>query len=71
MIMQGATRSSDIFHALWFMQSGGIAGTSVDVALYPLDTIKTRLQSSQGKPWALVWLLHSSALLTNHNRTIP
>ncbi|KAG5176536.1 mitochondrial carrier domain-containing protein [Tribonema minus] len=28
--------------------SGGIAGTSVDVALFPLDTIKTRLQSSQG-----------------------
>lgn len=28
--------------------SGGIAGTSVDVALFPLDTIKTRMQSSQG-----------------------
>lgn len=28
--------------------SGGIAGTSVDVALYPLDTIKTRIQSPQG-----------------------
>ena len=28
--------------------SGGIAGTSVDVALFPLDTIKTRLQSSAG-----------------------
>jgi solute carrier family 25 S-adenosylmethionine transporter 26 len=28
--------------------SGGVAGTTVDVALYPLDTIKTRLQSSQG-----------------------
>ncbi len=25
-----------------------MAGTSVDVALFPLDTIKTRLQSSQG-----------------------
>ncbi|RHY81261.1 hypothetical protein DYB26_008901 [Aphanomyces astaci] len=25
-----------------------MAGTGVDVALYPLDTIKTRLQSSQG-----------------------
>jgi hypothetical protein len=24
--------------------SGGCAGTSVDVALFPLDTIKTRLQ---------------------------
>ena len=28
--------------------SGGIAGTSVDVALYPLDTIKTRMQSPHG-----------------------
>eukprot|EP01036_Dinobryon_divergens_P043671 gene43671-58170_t len=28
--------------------SGGFAGTSVDVALYPLDTIKTRLQSAEG-----------------------
>jgi len=25
-----------------------MAGTAVDVALFPLDTIKTRLQSSQG-----------------------
>lgn len=28
--------------------AGGIAGTTVDVVLYPLDTLKTRLQSSQG-----------------------
>ncbi|CAG8813675.1 9514_t:CDS:2, partial [Racocetra persica] len=28
--------------------AGGIAGTSVDVILYPLDTIKTRLQSKSG-----------------------
>ena len=28
--------------------AGGIAGTSVDVALFPIDTIKTRLQSSKG-----------------------
>ncbi|XP_053407738.1 S-adenosylmethionine mitochondrial carrier protein-like [Mercenaria mercenaria] len=28
--------------------AGGIAGTSVDVALFPLDTVKTRLQSAQG-----------------------
>jgi len=27
---------------------GGIAGTSVDVALFPIDTIKTRCQSQQG-----------------------
>ena len=30
------------------MQAGGIAGTSVDVVLFPLDTVKTRLQSQQG-----------------------
>merc|ERR1719491_1809017 len=28
--------------------AGGLAGTTVDVALYPLDTIKTRLQSPRG-----------------------
>ncbi|KAK9899236.1 mitochondrial carrier [Cystobasidium minutum MCA 4210] len=28
--------------------AGGLAGTSVDVALFPLDTLKTRLQSSEG-----------------------
>ncbi|KAK7489730.1 hypothetical protein BaRGS_00019125 [Batillaria attramentaria] len=28
--------------------AGGMAGTSVDVVLFPLDTIKTRLQSQQG-----------------------
>jgi len=28
--------------------AGGMAGTSVDVSLFPLDTIKTRLQSKQG-----------------------
>ncbi|XP_012540266.1 S-adenosylmethionine mitochondrial carrier protein homolog [Monomorium pharaonis] len=28
--------------------AGGAAGTFVDVALYPLDTLKTRLQSAQG-----------------------
>eukprot|EP00088_Acartia_fossae_P046933 TRINITY_DN5081_c0_g1_i1.p1 TRINITY_DN5081_c0_g1~~TRINITY_DN5081_c0_g1_i1.p1 ORF type:complete len:269 (-),score=15.44 TRINITY_DN5081_c0_g1_i1:396-1202(-) len=28
--------------------AGGCAGTAVDVSLFPLDTIKTRLQSSQG-----------------------
>lgn len=29
-------------------KAGGMAGTAVDVSLYPLDTIKTRLQSSKG-----------------------
>ena len=28
--------------------SGGLAGTTVDLSLFPLDTLKTRLQSSQG-----------------------
>ena len=28
--------------------AGGMAGTSVDVALFPIDTIKTRLQSPKG-----------------------
>jgi len=33
---------------LYLLQSGSLAGFSVDVVLYPLDTIKTRLQSSGG-----------------------
>lgn len=28
--------------------AGGLAGTTVDVALFPIDTLKTRLQSPQG-----------------------
>lgn len=28
--------------------AGGLAGTSVDIILFPLDTLKTRLQSKQG-----------------------
>ncbi|KAH7130573.1 mitochondrial carrier domain-containing protein [Dendryphion nanum] len=28
--------------------AGGLAGTTVDLSLYPLDTLKTRLQSSNG-----------------------
>lgn len=30
------------------VQAGGAAGTFVDIALFPLDTLKTRLQSAQG-----------------------
>lgn len=30
------------------LQAGGIAGTTVDISLYPVDTLKTRLQSAQG-----------------------
>lgn len=29
-------------------QAGGVAGTAVDIALFPLDTLKTRLQSEAG-----------------------
>mmetsp|Transcript_380 Transcript_380/g.589 ORF Transcript_380/g.589 Transcript_380/m.589 type:complete len:96 (-) Transcript_380:2217-2504(-) len=28
--------------------AGGMAGTTVDLALFPIDTLKTRLQSPQG-----------------------
>lgn len=35
-------------HFLAALLAGGAAGTSVDVALFPLDTLKTRLQSAQG-----------------------
>lgn len=28
--------------------AGGLAGTAVDTALFPLDTLKTRLQSQTG-----------------------
>lgn len=39
------SRSADFGYAL---VSGSLAGFSVDIVLYPLDTIKTRLQSSAG-----------------------
>lgn len=29
-------------------QGGAVAGMSVDIALFPLDTLKTRLQSQHG-----------------------
>ena len=45
------------------LQSGGVAGTSVDVALYPLDTIKTRLQSSQGASFACIYSLVCARVL--------
>jgi hypothetical protein len=31
-----------------YVQGGASAGLSVDMVLFPLDTIKTRLQSAQG-----------------------
>lgn len=42
--MSGAKETSFITALL----SGGCAGTAVDVALFPLDTIKTRLQDPRG-----------------------
>lgn len=30
------------------LASGGLAGTAVDICLFPLDTVKTRMQSSEG-----------------------
>jgi len=30
------------------LMAGGVAGTTTDIALFPLDTIKTRMQSPQG-----------------------
>ena len=31
-----------------FAQAGGAAGTAVDLLFFPIDTVKTRLQSAQG-----------------------
>jgi solute carrier family 25 (mitochondrial S-adenosylmethionine transporter), member 26 len=42
------TTSSSSPSFLTALIAGGLAGTSVDVALFPIDTIKTRLQSPQG-----------------------
>lgn len=33
---------------LIFIQGGGVAGLVVDTVLFPLDTLKTRLQAEQG-----------------------
>ncbi|XP_053985840.1 S-adenosylmethionine mitochondrial carrier protein-like isoform X1 [Hylaeus volcanicus] len=40
------TNSKSIF--VTSLIAGGLAGTSVDVTLFPLDTLKTRLQAKQG-----------------------
>lgn len=34
--------------SLYTQQSGGVAGTTTDLTLHPLDTLKTRLQSKAG-----------------------
>ncbi|KUJ23117.1 s-adenosylmethionine mitochondrial carrier protein-like protein [Mollisia scopiformis] len=41
-----ATQTSPAFTTA--LLSGALAGTTVDLSLYPLDTLKTRLQSSSG-----------------------
>lgn len=46
-IMSDSSKHSPISF-LNSLVSGGLAGTTVDVALFPIDTIKTRLQSPQG-----------------------
>ena len=43
-----STPSSRSPHVMTALLAGGLAGTSVDVALFPIDTLKTRLQSPQG-----------------------
>ena len=43
-----STASADHPSMLVSLASGGFAGLSVDVVLFPLDTLKTRLQSAQG-----------------------
>ena len=40
--------SSEAPTFLTSLVSGGVAGTVCDISLYPIDTIKTRLQSAQG-----------------------
>ncbi|CAB9499142.1 adenosylmethionine carrier 1, chloroplastic/mitochondrial [Seminavis robusta] len=40
--------TNDASNFLSALICGGLAGTSVDVALFPIDTLKTRLQSPQG-----------------------
>lgn len=37
-----------ILKHIFIEQAGGIAGTSVDLLFFPIDTVKTRLQSPQG-----------------------
>jgi solute carrier family 25 (mitochondrial S-adenosylmethionine transporter), member 26 len=49
--MEGNSNKEVIGDASNFLSAlicGGLAGTSVDVTLFPIDTLKTRLQSPQG-----------------------
>ena len=36
------------FSLVYSFQAGGLAGTSVDLLFYPIDSVKTRLQSDHG-----------------------
>lgn len=42
------SRTMPAISFLTSLVAGGLAGTTVDVALFPIDTIKTRLQAPQG-----------------------
>lgn len=44
----GADEENDHTPFTLALVAGGFAGTTVDVALYPLDALKTRLQSPAG-----------------------
>lgn len=47
----GVTVDATLGATVWSAEaliSGGIAGTTVDCALHPLDTFRTRLQSEKG-----------------------
>jgi hypothetical protein len=46
--LDSAIMTSEGVSFLNSLVAGGMAGTTVDVALFPIDTIKTRLQSPQG-----------------------
>ncbi len=42
------TNTAEKPSAKYVRKAGGLAGTVVDISLYPIDTLKTRLQSSRG-----------------------
>jgi solute carrier family 25 S-adenosylmethionine transporter 26 len=46
-VLNELSKVSFLFVPILF-QAGSAAGTSVDVTLFPLDTVKTRLQSQAG-----------------------
>ncbi|XP_003382993.1 PREDICTED: S-adenosylmethionine mitochondrial carrier protein-like [Amphimedon queenslandica] len=49
MKMATEAKAGDVFNQFLLpLMSGGIAGTTGDIVLFPLDTIKTRLQSKRG-----------------------